>query len=223
MIVSAILDLLPRYGTPYRADVPPSTPPSAPPSAPPVIPTSRPRSMSKPKSSMSKDTLSFPSSSFSLSGSHSEHSPALLSASRKASSCSSVRSSATMHGTFSIFSFLAASRRVCPATTTPSPETTTGTLKPNSFMLFFTNFTEPAFFLGLFSYGTSSDMFLYCIFSSSMPFPFPRAVPVLVYIALLYRGLLFFRQQYRVRLFLLVFLPFLVCHLLYAAKVWIQA
>lgn len=119
-------------------------------------------SRSNPNSDMSMSVISASSSSRS-SKSQSASSAVLLSASRKALICSSVRSSAIMQGIVSSPSSLAAFSRVWPAATTPSLSITTGTLNPNSLMDAATFSIALSFFLGFFSYGVSSSMLFWMI------------------------------------------------------------
>ena len=74
--------------------------------------------------------------------------------------CSSVRSSATTHGTVFNPSRRAAFSRVCPATMTPALSITIGTLNPNSLIEAATALTAWSFFLGFLAYGISSAICL---------------------------------------------------------------
>lgn len=91
------------------------------------------------------------SSSASMASSHSDASPALLSARRYALTCSGVRSSTTTTGTSDSPSSRAALSLVCPAMTTPSGSTRMGFWKWNSWMLALTLGTLASLSLGLFS------------------------------------------------------------------------
>ena len=107
------------------------------------------------------------SSSSNFSRSHSASSPVLLSASLNARTCSSVRSSAMMHGTVFRPSFCAALSLVWPATITLFLSRIIGTLNPNSRIEAATASTAASLFLGLFSYGITSDSFFSMMFICS--------------------------------------------------------
>ena len=125
-------------------------------------------SSSNPKSVISRSSI--PSSSISsFSRSHVASSAVLLSASRKALICCSVKSSAIMQGTDSSPSFFAAACLVCPATITPSLSIIIGFLKPNSFIDAATKSTAASLFRGLLTYGISSSTFFSIIFTLSSP------------------------------------------------------
>ena len=123
--------------------------------------------MSNPSAVRSKSGRPF-SSTFSASKSHSASSPTLLSAMRRALTCSGVRSDRRMTGTVSMPSAFAARSRVCPVITTPSASTDIGWEKRKSLMLSFSAGIAASFFLGLFSYGLTSPTGTYSILRSAL-------------------------------------------------------